>query len=100
MILIRVDLPAPFSPSKACTSPARASKCTPSSDFTPGNDLLMPRSDMIGGESACAATIAASPGGAARRRGPGAGPGQFPGGRRMEWRGSDQVGYFALKVFG
>ena len=37
-----VDFPAPFSPSKACTSPARASKSTPSLATTPGNRLTMP----------------------------------------------------------
>src|ERR1044072_3801031 len=39
MILMRVDLPAPFSPMSACTSPARSSSealfraCTPAYDF-------------------------------------------------------------------
>src|SRR5215210_508881 len=39
MILISVDLPAPFSPMSACTSPARSSSeallraCTPAYDF-------------------------------------------------------------------
>jgi hypothetical protein len=34
-ILISVDLPAPFSPTRACTSPARTSKSTPRSARTP-----------------------------------------------------------------
>src|SRR5918993_4113567 len=34
-ILISVDLPAPFSPTRACTSPARSSKVTPLSARTP-----------------------------------------------------------------
>src|SRR5918994_412369 len=42
MILIRVLLPAPFSPRSACTSPGRASKSTSSSATTPGKSLRMP----------------------------------------------------------
>ena len=42
-ILISVDLPAPFSPSSACTWPSRTERLTPSSAFTPGNDLPMSR---------------------------------------------------------
>ena len=38
-----VLLPAPFSPSSACTSPAAASKSTRSFATTPGNDFEMPR---------------------------------------------------------
>ena len=38
-----VDLPAPFSPSSACTSPRRTSKSTLSLATTPGNVLVMPR---------------------------------------------------------
>ena len=34
-----VDLPAPFSPSSACTSPSAASKWTPSFATTPGKPL-------------------------------------------------------------
>src|SRR5262245_60565045 len=37
---ISVDLPAPFSPISACTSPAISSKRQLSSARTPGNDLL------------------------------------------------------------
>src|SRR5690348_2674677 len=40
----RVDLPAPFSPSRACTSPSAASKSTPSLATTPGNRFVMLRS--------------------------------------------------------
>src|ERR1051325_361604 len=39
-----VDLPAPFSPSRACTSPSAASKCTPSFATTPGNRFVIPTS--------------------------------------------------------
>src|SRR5919205_4228266 len=39
-----VLLPAPFSPSSACTSPSAASKSTPSLATTPGNRFVMPRS--------------------------------------------------------
>src|SRR5688572_31569 len=48
MILTSVDLPAPFSPSSACTSPGRRSKLTPSSARTPGKLLAMPFSSKIG----------------------------------------------------
>src|SRR4051794_4508527 len=51
-----VLLPAPFSPSSACTSPSRASKSTPSLATTPGKRLVIP----------CNAT--AAPGGAAAAR--------------------------------
>src|SRR3954452_21418410 len=39
-----VDLPAPFSPSSACTSPSAASNSTPSFATTPGNRFVIPRS--------------------------------------------------------
>ena len=45
MTLIRVDLPAPFSPTSAWTSPGRRSKDTSSSARTPANDLLMEAAD-------------------------------------------------------
>src|SRR6185312_15338917 len=43
-----VDLPAPFSPSRACTSPSAASKSTPSFATTPGNRFVMFRSSTAG----------------------------------------------------
>src|SRR5436309_10366308 len=42
-MFISVDLPAPFSPSSAWTSPRRRSKSTRSSATTPGNRFVMPR---------------------------------------------------------
>src|SRR5487761_2285263 len=42
-IFINVDLPAPFSPTRASTSPACNSRSTPSSARTPGNDFPMAR---------------------------------------------------------
>ena len=42
MTLIRVDFPAPFSPTSAWTSPASRSNETPLRARTPANDLLMP----------------------------------------------------------
>src|SRR5437016_3408644 len=58
MILMRVDLPAPFSPTKACTSPARSSKETPLSACTAPKDLVIWLScssgtdiEVIGGDS-------------------------------------------------
>ena len=43
-IFISVDLPAPFSPTSACTVPARTAKCTSLLATTPGKRLVMPRS--------------------------------------------------------
>src|SRR3989338_1321583 len=42
-ILSRVDLPAPFSPTSACTSPGRTSRSTAASACTPPYRLLTPR---------------------------------------------------------
>src|SRR5712692_5541829 len=39
---ISVDLPAPFSPTRACTSPRLSSNCTLSRARTPGKVLLIP----------------------------------------------------------
>src|SRR5262245_30210177 len=39
---INVDLPAPFSPASASTSPARTSRSTPCSTGTPANALRTP----------------------------------------------------------
>src|SRR5438874_5815463 len=44
-----VDLPAPFSPSSACTSPSDAAKSTSSFATTPGNRLVIPRSSTAAG---------------------------------------------------
>src|SRR5205814_2684578 len=38
-----VDSPAPFAPTRACTSPASAERSTPSSAVTPGNVFDSPR---------------------------------------------------------
>src|ERR1022692_142117 len=49
--LMSVDLPAPFSPTSAWTSPSRSSKETPFRAWTPAKDLVIPaasRSGMIG----------------------------------------------------
>src|SRR5512142_60244 len=40
---MRVDLPAPFSPRRACTWPSRTVRLTPWSAFTPGKLFPMPR---------------------------------------------------------
>src|SRR5262245_2184770 len=50
-VVTSVDLPAPFSPSSTCTSPARRSKSTPASATTPGNVLRMPRMASTGARS-------------------------------------------------
>src|SRR5690606_26396921 len=63
---MRVDLPAPFSPQIACTSPARTSRLTSCSARTPGKDLEIERI------SGCLPAIPPPPpgrGGAARPRG-------------------------------
>src|SRR3990172_1354678 len=41
-IFIRVDFPAPFSPTRQCTSPCFSSKLTSSSAVTPGYFLMIP----------------------------------------------------------
>src|SRR5215211_2460069 len=46
-----VDLPAPFSPSSACTSPRRRSKSTRSFATTAPNRLVTPLSSRAGGVS-------------------------------------------------
>ena len=47
-----VDLPAPFSPTSASTSPWRSSRRTSSSACTPGNPLLTPSSSRSGADAA------------------------------------------------
>src|SRR3990172_11604050 len=46
-----VVLPAPFSPSRAWTSPARTSRLTRSLAWTPGNALLIPETVRRGGRA-------------------------------------------------
>src|SRR3954470_10492779 len=50
-MFISVDLPAPFSPSSACTSPGRSSKSTRSLARTPGNRFVIPLSSSAAGAS-------------------------------------------------
>src|SRR5689334_22419731 len=50
-MLINVDLPAPFSPRSACTSPRRRSKSMWSLASTPGNCFVIPRSSRTGAAS-------------------------------------------------
>src|SRR4051812_35297066 len=47
--LISVDLPAPFSPQRAWTSPACRSKLTSRSATTPGKRLVSPRAARMTG---------------------------------------------------
>src|SRR5438067_13048205 len=47
-MFISVDLPAPFSPRSACTSPLRRSKLTWSFARTPGNCFVMFRNSRMG----------------------------------------------------
>src|SRR3954452_25600856 len=55
-----VLLPAPFSPSSACTSPAATSKWTPSFATTPGKRFTIPRISTAGGGGAPSAPLRAS----------------------------------------
>src|SRR5215213_6434143 len=52
-MFISVDLPAPFSPRSACTSPARSSKSTSSLATTPGNSFRMPSSSRRAASAIC-----------------------------------------------
>src|SRR5947209_8544924 len=54
-----VLLPAPFSPRSACTSPAAASKSTPSFASTPGKRFVMPRIATAGEAPGIPAPLAA-----------------------------------------
>ena len=45
---ISVDLPAPFSPSRQCTSPDQSFRSTASFASTPGNAFVIPVSSTIG----------------------------------------------------
>src|SRR6266404_2535609 len=54
-----VLLPAPFSPRSACTSPAAATKSTPSFATTPGNCLVIPRIATAGEAPGSPAPLAA-----------------------------------------
>src|SRR4051812_19708411 len=66
-----VDLPAPFSPSSAWTSPSAASKCTSSFATTPGNRLVMFRSSTAAGiEKGRAGVCPRPPGSALALRAP------------------------------
>src|ERR1700761_3208791 len=53
MILMSVDLPAPFSPSSAWMLPASSLSPTPRRALTPGKDLTMPLSSSAVAMSAC-----------------------------------------------
>src|SRR5712692_2792797 len=76
-----VLLPAPFSPSSACTSPDAASKSTASFASTPGKRLVIPCMATAGEAPGSPAPLAAAaelgaccPTGLARRRNVGHGP--------------------------
>src|SRR3954452_8744568 len=65
-MFISVDLPAPFSPSSACTSPSSRSRSMWSFATIPGNRFVTPRSSRTGG----AATGRESRGAGRRRPAP------------------------------
>src|SRR5689334_4453854 len=92
-MFISVDLPAPFSPRSACTSPGARSKLTWSLASTPGNRLVIPRSSRSGASDigsivqSCSERIRRLPGAAAAgapvgRPGPLCGDGRLLDGRR------------------
>src|SRR4029453_854714 len=56
-MFISVDLPAPFSPRSACTSPLRRSKSTPSFATTPGKRLVIPLSSRRGASAMGAGSV-------------------------------------------
>src|SRR2546429_404631 len=62
MMFESVLLPAPFSPSSACTSPTAASKSTRSFASTPGNRFVIPRSATAVpcGPAVAAATVSSA----------------------------------------
>src|SRR3954471_4301327 len=57
---ISVDLPAPFSPTRPSTSPARTSRCMSSSALTPGKLLLTPRTSSSSDGSGGLARVSSS----------------------------------------
>src|SRR5471030_2495279 len=63
-----VLLPAPFSPSSACTSPTAASKSTRSLATTPGNRLVIPRRETAGATGSVTLLLLANVGRAEGRR--------------------------------
>src|SRR5919198_3842545 len=70
-MLDRVVLPAPFSPSSACTSPRAASKSIRSLAMTPGNRFVIPRiatAARVGAAVASNSWATGRPTGDARRR--------------------------------
>ena len=58
---MRVLLPAPFSPTSACTSPRWISRSTRSFARTPGKTLVIPRSDRMGAERMAGSYPSAAP---------------------------------------
>src|SRR6516225_9338835 len=92
-MLIRVDLPAPFSPSRQCTSPCRTVTLTRSFARTPGNRFVMSVSSMAGARPGDC--VPATPASSWSRRGALAGRyerlhlGQGCGYRHLELAGDD-----------
>src|SRR5581483_9282852 len=81
-MFISVDLPAPFSPSRACTSPCSTSRSTWSLASTPGNCFVIPLSSRTGSALTAARFYGAENAGG-RARGPpspetGPGTGRIP----------------------
>jgi hypothetical protein len=62
MIFTSVDLPAPFSPTSACTSPRRRAKSTPSSAVAPAKRFTIPAMRRIGAASLTAVSLLGWPG--------------------------------------
>src|SRR6476469_6592862 len=55
-VFIRVDVPAPFSPTTACTSPRPTVRLTSELATTPGNRLVIPRSSITGAPAGASAS--------------------------------------------
>src|SRR4030042_2465134 len=68
-IFMRVDFPAPFSPTTACTSPLPTAKLTPRRACTPGKAFAMPRISRAGAVGSTAIPILSR-----ELRGPSRGP--------------------------
>src|SRR4051794_24805077 len=66
-IFIRVDLPAPFSPQSACTSPRRTLMFTSRLATTPGNRLVIDVSRTAGADSSFGTRPTLAPRGSGRR---------------------------------
>src|SRR6266508_1521505 len=94
--LMRVDFPAPFSPTRACTSPATSANDTSSSASTPGNRFETRATSRIGAASVMVVLRCSS--GKVRRRRPGGRPPAPGGGSVCRAQRGLRVGVVILPV--